>query len=233
MVNERFTFKEPVDYEICSVTSRHKISRSEKPQHVFFQESAHTTPPGRPGFVILADAAMVFEEMIIPENPMGLITFGAGLPQISQDGLELKLVFRESQSETEHEVLQHSLPAFDPANQWFEEVLDLQPLTGLAGRFEIQCLPGPDNDPAADWLAIYEFVISPAVEFNLNRARAFQMIRERNEIAHFSNVYSHSLYQDQSGGNSWFKVPARFLYLVRKGVSKTRRRWASISNSHK
>lgn len=229
MTRDSFTFKEPVSFEI----NVPKSVAAEKQKYVFFQESVHTSPPGRPGFIILAGASMVFEEISIPNEPSALVTYGAGLPEISSDGLEICLVFKENLSGTEHMVFKETLRSFDQSHQWFEEKIDLSNLTGKVGQFEIKCLPGVDNDPSADWLAIYEFVISPANKFNLNRARSFQIIRERNEIAHFSNVYNHSLYQDGQSGSLLSSFPGKLIYLCKRGFGRLKRVFAVRSKKIK
>ncbi|QDT93017.1 hypothetical protein [Gimesia algae] len=227
MTSEAFTFREPVSFDV-SLTGHHKSLKSaEKKKYVFFQESTHTSPSGRPGFVILAGASMNFEPITIQESTVGLITYGAGLQKISSDGLILSLIFIEDQTQETHLVFQDRILAFEQNDQWREHKYDLSALAGKSGHFEISCSPGPQNDPTADWLAVYEFVISPAAEFNLNRARSFQQIRERNELAHFSIVYSHSMYQDDEGATPLYKIPARFVSLMRRGIGKLSRKLAS------
>jgi len=206
MIRDSVTLKEPVKFKI-HVPENVDDNGIEREKYIFFQESNHTLPPGRPCFIVLAGSTMVFENVTIPDEPICLVTYGAGLPEISSDGLEISLVFKEALSGMEHLVFKGEVKCFDRSNQWFEEKIDIGGISGKVGEFQIECLPGADNDPSADWLAIYEFVISSADELNLNRARAFQILRERNEIAHFSNVYDHSLYQNgESEGRNYAVV---------------------------
>lgn len=220
MTCEAFTFREPVSFDVSLMGHQKSLSPAEKKKYVFFQESAHTNPPGRPGFVILANSSMNIGSLTIGESTLGLITYGVGLPQISPDGLELRLIFKEDQTDETHQIYQERILSFEQSDQWREHKFELSSLAGKTGHFEISCFPGPQNDPAADWLAVYEFVISPAAEFNVNRARAFQQIRERNELAHFSNVYSHSMYQDGEAAATFYTIPARFVSLMRRGIGK-------------
>ncbi|MCA8955182.1 MAG: class I SAM-dependent methyltransferase [Planctomycetes bacterium] len=158
------------------------------------QLAYHTRPAGRPSVVVLAGARAAFGPLEVLPDSRCLLTFGAGLPEISPDGLEVRLAFREA-GRAPVIVWQDALPAFDNERPWRKVVVDLSGQAGKRGDLLIYCDPGPRNESAADWLAVYELVVSPAAELTLNRARAFPALRAANEIAHFSQTYTHALYE--------------------------------------
>jgi ubiquinone/menaquinone biosynthesis C-methylase UbiE len=157
------------------------------PAWVFFQTSVHT-PVCRIALVLLAGSKAVFEPFRILGDERGLLTVGQALPGISRDGLVAKLYFRHNSGKTL--LASVSIPKECGAAPWTEVEFSLKPVAGSEGSIVIECDPGPDNDSTADWLAVYECVVSPPWQFRLNRARAFQAWRTRNELQHMSRVYT-------------------------------------------
>lgn len=170
---------------------------------VLWRESGHI-PSGRLGLVVLAGARVVFEPFHVTDSYAGIITVGAGLPEISSDGLDVVVKFRSisdsrfSSTVTEETLLYHHISCFDPDHPWVELEAPLNSIAGKYGQFILECDPGPLNDPRADHLAIYEFVISPREHMRLNRARAFMARRMRNESRYFTPVYEHAMYSSGS-----------------------------------
>ncbi len=140
----------------------------------------------------------MFPRIDVNERYGCLLTFGAGLPELSSDGLEISVEFREEGAETATPLFHERLTRLDAENPRLERTLDLAQLFGLRGQFVIGCDPGPDGDSSGDWLALYEFVVGPADELPLRRARAFAAFRERNELAVFSATYDHAMYNGSS-----------------------------------
>jgi SAM-dependent methyltransferase len=145
-----------------------------------------------------------------------LVTFGAGLPEVSQDGLEILIEFREEGSDSATQILHERILNLDTENPRLERTLDLSALAGRHGQFVIACDPGPDMDSRGDWLAFYELVIAPAEELPLRRARAFAAFREQNELAVFSTTYDHAMY---NGGSRRGSLRSRI-----RGMASTIRR---------
>lgn len=165
-------------------------------QWVTRQLISHAHPSGRPGLVLLAGARAVFLDMSIDGHYECLLTFGAGLPELSRDGLQISVSFREDGSGLTTELLRETVLSFNADSPWVERRLDLAPLAHRRGKFVIACDPVAERDGRSDRLALYEFVVSPAEELSLSRARAFAAFREKNEISVFSDTYDHPIYNE-------------------------------------
>lgn len=160
----------------------------------FFQESVHTMPKGRPGYIVMPGAKVFFHSFEVPATAVGVVTYGAGLPEISSDGLEVHISFIEADTKSEYELLRGVIREFNAAEPWFEKDLDLGFLQGRVGRIKIECLPGPDSIPDGDWLELYELVVSTEEEFCVNRARAFRQFKLKNELTVMSDAYAHTMF---------------------------------------
>jgi SAM-dependent methyltransferase len=155
---------------------------------------SYAHPFGCPCLVLLAGARVVFPVVSVDKPYKCLITFGAGLPEVSSDGLEISIQFREEGSHAVTQFFHERIMRLDAENPRLEKTFDLDVLAGRSGEFIIACDPGPDMDSRCDWLAVYEFVVAPSAELPLRRARAFAAFRERNELAVFSTTYDHAVY---------------------------------------
>ena len=162
----------------------------------FFQEATHTIPAGRPSYVLLCGARVIFEPFQVPESPKSCIIFGAGCAEMSSDGFELTVSFRECGEQQDRVFLEDDQREFIPTAPWRERELVLDQHVGKVGQLVVECFPGPENEPAGDWLALYELVVSSKSEFNLQRARAFMAFKEKNEIAIFTDTYTHKMYNE-------------------------------------
>ncbi len=177
-----------------SEETRFQIRKSERypenppgaPAWVFFAPSVHT-PVTRMGLVLLAGAQAVFEEMQVTGDEVGLFTVGQALPQISADGLVARLFFRHNSFDTL--LASVTLPRDCGDAPWTEAKFSMRSVTGQKGCLVVECDPGPNGDSTADWLAVYECVVSAPAELKLNRARAFTAWRTRNELLHMGRVY--------------------------------------------
>ena len=158
---------------------------------------AHAHPAGRPSITILPGARVIFPSMFIDGDYECLVTFGAALPGVSRDGLEMSLEFREVGLVRTTELLRYRLLYFNSDHPYVERKVDLTPLINKRGQFIIACGPSAEMDGQLCSLALYEFVVSPAEELTLNRARAFAAFREKNEIALFSTTYKHPIYNQR------------------------------------
>ncbi len=157
------------------------------PGWVFFQESVHT-PRTRIALVILAGAKAIFEPISIAGDERGLLTIGQALPAISDDGLVAKLVFRGESGDIP--LASVSLPRALMGAPWLEVEFSLKNVAGRTGSLVLECDPGPRRDSTADWLAVYECVVSPSATFRRDRARAFQAWRTKNELLHMGRTYT-------------------------------------------
>ena len=184
--------------------------RRPREQHAFNwvtrQQLGFAHPFGCPCLVVLAGARVVFPRINVSERYGCLLNFGAGLPELSPDGLEISVEFREEGAADATPLFHDRLMRLDAENPRLERTLDLAPLAGRRGQFVIACDPGPEGDSRGDWLALYEFVVGPADELPLRRARAFAAFRERNELAVFSATYDHAMY---NGGSRAMGIRSR------------------------
>jgi SAM-dependent methyltransferase len=133
--------------------------------------------------------------------------FGAALPEISPDGLELTVRFEEVELMREH------LQRFEADRQWIEVEVDLRDLVGRRGRLSVECSNGPDGNPCGDWLALYELVVAREEEMPVERARAFRSWREKNRVEVKPVPY---VTENSNGLLGWFR-PKRSLSLSPPG----------------
>lgn len=158
------------------------------PEVLRWQAPAHALCV-RPALILLAGECLILAAP--PEGAWAHLTFCAGLPEISADGLELELA-RESASGREP-LLRVALPR--GRERFLHEIaLALPP---GEGRLVLSCLPGPQGDPCADWLALRECAIGPREDLPRLRARAFRTLRAENERAHFAAAYAHPMYVER------------------------------------
>ncbi len=184
-------------------------------------ETVHTTP-SRLGLVLLAGNESVFPNVKVGENYRLFICFGSGLPEISKDGLGVIIKFLEINKEP-RAIWSYHLPSATVGATFLELEIDIGFLCNCVGRFSVECNPGPESDPRADWLAVYELVGCHSKRVSLMRARAFQDIRIKNELAHFEHVYSHDMYKSDTKPEIALPKlnPYNFAHeLMRKGVAK-------------
>src|SRR5262249_47902053 len=140
-----------------------------------------------------------------------------GLPEVSSDGLEISIQFREEGGDAVTQLFHDRIMRLDAENPRLEKTLDLDAFAGRSGEFIIACDPGPEMDSRCDWLAVYEFVVAPSAELHLRRARAFAAFRERNELAVFSTTYDHAMYN--GGGKPGVRSRVRgFVSAIRKTI---------------
>lgn len=180
------------------------------------QLTCHTHPPGRPCIILLEGARVVFSAIQVGERYECLLTFGAGRPEVSRDGFEIYVEFREDGTVQTTKLLRETIQCYDPDNPWVERRLDLAPLVNKRGEFIVACDPGVEMNCRGDLLALYEFVVSPAKELTLNRARAFATLREKNELTVFSNVYRHAIYNKGIHIPSWALLDIKMKTLLYK-----------------
>ena len=175
-----------------TVETRHWARQADPAAHpqAFWQTNAHTSP-ARLGLAILAGSQVVFEPRKIELDETGLVNIGAALPTISSDGLEISIRFRPAGGEgDEIRLARKHVESYDDSTPWEEIEIDLDACRGMFGSLIVECAPGPQGDPCADWAALYELVLSPPEKRTLLRARSLREWRAKNEIEHFSSWHS-------------------------------------------
>ena len=155
------------------------------------------------GLVLLAGAQAVFEEMHVAGDEVGVLTVGQAIPQVSNDGLVARLFFRHGGMDTF--LASISVPRDCGDAAWATEKFSMRAVAGQRGCLVVECDPGPDNDSTADWLAVYECVVSPSAQLRLNRARAFRAWRTQNELEHMGRVYMEDDFYSGEGPQSVYQ----------------------------
>jgi SAM-dependent methyltransferase len=158
----------------------------------------HAAVP-RMGLVIPPATRVVFAPAAAPAGEAaGLLIFGAAGNELPAGGLRLTVRFRPSpdgpRTHGEIELFSERIDAADPRNPWLERSFRTAALPGGLGSLVVECQPA---SPAAHGgaLALYELVVSEEASLDLERARTFKALRQRNEKANFDAYYKHIAFQ--------------------------------------
>ncbi len=172
--------------------------------------------------VIAGEEVRIIARLAVSNDDRIFVRFAAGLPNISDDGLTLELVFFPTPTGTsEIPIASFYLEGGEQGPYWREAELGITHLSGREGNVGIRCLPGPLNDPRGDWLAISDLCIAREDRMALTKARSFQGLRSRNEIEHFSHVYRHSMYTQNQRSQAE----------MAKGIVRPLRKWRTLDES--
>src|SRR5690349_2184646 len=106
-----FVLSEDTPFEQCA--EQWALTAQQEP--AFWLTPVHTQLP-RMGLVIRAGCAATFHFQANSGRCALLLTFGAGLPKISADGLDMTLRIAEGGSS--RVLMRHHVPAFDPEEPW-------------------------------------------------------------------------------------------------------------------
>ena len=177
---------EEIEFETASAEWATTVSQ----EPAFWLLAAHTPLP-RKGLIIRAGCSTAFPVTGAAGRYSGLLTFGAGLPDISADGLDVIITLKDAGGT--RELLRRHLSRSEARSPWHEVRFEVQ-FSGGPGCVIVECHPGPNGDSTADWLAVYELVIADAAEFTLQRARAFHAFRSSNELSVCNHTYSQPMY---------------------------------------
>jgi SAM-dependent methyltransferase len=151
----------------------------------------------RRSLILRAGDELIFtNELKIDKNYVLYVCYSAGLPDISVDGLICEIVVGLNGDEPSA-IISVPIVGGKQNGDWRVLELDLGWLAGNAIRAGVRCLPGYQNDPSADWLAISQFCIARKDKVGLMLARSCAELRIKNEIDHFSNVYKHEMYASE------------------------------------
>jgi SAM-dependent methyltransferase len=147
----------------------------------------------RPGFILLAGETGRTPLIRLGPDTTVSMEYAAAVRTISDDGLTVTLAIEHSgRSE---EIL--TAPVTNQGKGVREFRASLGHLAGVDARLSITVGAGPLQDSSSDWLALLSFVVAPAEQVSLQRARAFRRTRYENEMAHFASVYDNALYDER------------------------------------
>jgi SAM-dependent methyltransferase len=157
----------------------------------------------RVGLVIPPAARVVFASAAAPEGEAaGLLVFGPAGTALPAGGLSLRVRFRPTSvgadSERGVELFSERIEAADPKNLWLERRFPVPPLPGGRGSLVVECETPSAGVADGAALALYELVVSDAASLDLERARTFNALRQRNEKANFDAYYKHVVFQQDS-----------------------------------
>ncbi|QSI75585.1 class I SAM-dependent methyltransferase [Niveibacterium microcysteis] len=172
-------------YDVASPPGHPEICR--------WQAAPHTGAV-KPALMLLAGEQLSLGLAPGVERVVCQLRYSAGLPEISVDGLEAELML-SLPGDRECALVRVPVLRGDESRIGCLSI-DLPPAPDGA-RLSLRCLPGPLNDPAADWLAVHELIVAPPELQGLARARSFGGLRAANERAHFATAYRHPMYQDR------------------------------------
>jgi SAM-dependent methyltransferase len=164
----------------------------------------------RPAFVLLAGECATFSDPVDIQPGTRLnLRFAAAHEAISADGADLAVELLVGAQGCEQRVAQLDVPAGAAGLQPRMATLDLSPWAGTKSQVRIRCGAGAAGDPTGDWVAIIDLALGSEERLPALRAKAFREERTRNEIAHFSDVYSHAMYQSADTAQRDVTVPIR------------------------
>ncbi|WP_168170357.1 class I SAM-dependent methyltransferase [Rhodanobacter sp. C03] len=153
-------------------------------------------PQRERGLVMQAGECLQLPALTAPREPILWMRCLRGVPQISDDGLDVEVWCACDGGEAQR-LLSHRLDNTQTAASLRELSIDLPVPLGCQLRIEVRCGAGPLGQPSADWLGLLGLVVCARDEFDLLRARTHHAWRLQNEIAHFSQVYSNDFYSDR------------------------------------
>jgi SAM-dependent methyltransferase len=149
---------------------------------------------GRYSLILTAGERLRSSQLNVFADSMLFLRFSAALPSISMDGLTCSVIFLEDETQADFQIGAFHVCGRNPPPEWRTVDLDLAWLAGKRGRLLIECGPGAQNDPTADWLAIADLCVAREGERKALLARTHHSMRMKNEIAHFSSVYRSEFY---------------------------------------
>ena len=149
---------------------------------------------GRYSLILTAGERLRSSQLNVFADSMLFLRFSAALPSISRDGLTCSVIFLEDETQADFQIGAFHVCGRNPPQEWRTVDLDLAWLAGKRGRLLIECGPGAQSDPTADWLAIADLCVAREGERKALLARTHHSMRMKNEIAHFSSVYRSEFY---------------------------------------
>ncbi|WP_434560897.1 class I SAM-dependent methyltransferase [Pseudomonas sp. R1-6] len=160
---------------------------------------------GRYSLILTAGERLRSSTLRVSSDSRLYVRFSAALPSISLDGLTCAFVFLDDGAQAECPLGMFHFGGGPTPSECRTVTLDLAWLAGKRGRLLIECGPGAQNDPTADWLAISDLCIAREGEMKALLAKTHHSMRMKNEIAHFSSVYRNEFYskvQEQQRANA-------------------------------
>lgn len=182
------------DSIILDESNRFKIKSTFWPNVLTEWEDIPHCNERRKSIILRAGDELIFNDAIKIDNGYSLmLRYSAALPSISADGLICEIFFSLNGLKL-CTLLSIPISGGGQNGDWRVVEMDLSWLAGNTIHVGLRCLPGPQNDSSADWLAISQLCITRKDQIELMLARTFVDLRIKNEVEHFSTVYKHEMY---------------------------------------
>jgi SAM-dependent methyltransferase len=163
-------------------------------EHRWF-ELGHVADRER-ALVLLPGEALTTAPIRCPPEPVLWCRCLRALPEVSSDGLDLRIELLLADG-TVRSVVDACIDNATPAGGLWEGTLALPAQPGEQLRVRVACGPGPEHLPDADWLALCGLVVCTRGELTRLRARSQHAWRLGNELAQFAGVYRGDFYADR------------------------------------
>jgi len=168
-------------------------SKPDTPNHPRWLFPTHLQD-ARYSLVLIAGERIITKCFKILHDSQLFFRISTAIPEISPDGLTCSLYFFDLSKK--RKIGEFTIPGGGILKEWMVIELNLAWLAESFGRLIVECGPGPQNDPAADWLAISDLCVARENEIKAHLARTHHYLRIENEIAHFSATYREEMYSD-------------------------------------
>jgi SAM-dependent methyltransferase len=179
---DAFALEPGATYEVVSPPGHPSIERWQPPAHLGRL---------RPALVLLAGEELMLPPLRITPLTRLRLVFAPALPDISTDGLEIDITM--DSDGVGFSVFRAGLRSADAQSAPRTVSLSL-PEQASPSSLRIRCLPGPNGDPCADWLALIEVTVGQEDTLDLLAARTFRQLRIDYERQHFAHAYRHPMY---------------------------------------
>lgn len=174
--NISFTLSEKTPF---TVKNSNIIKNILKQKTVAWRHLHHVTPV-QFALVVQCFNKVTFEPITIGSGHYLTLKFGAGLKQISDDGLDIRVSFVSATTKDAQEIFFGHLENTVTTSSWQDASISLAFLAGQTGSIQIFCGPGPRKNPNADWLAILELHVCSLEQVTLSRARMHNELHTKN-----------------------------------------------------
>jgi SAM-dependent methyltransferase len=153
-------------------------------------------PQRERGLMIRAGECLHLPPLTVPSEPILWMRCLRAIPRVSDDGLDVEVWWGCDGGEKQLLMTQR-LDNAQTSASLRELTIELPLPVGRLLQMEVRCGVGSLRHGAEDWLGLLGLVICARGEFDLLRARTHHAWRLKNEIAHFSQVYSGDFYRDR------------------------------------
>ena len=152
------------------------------------------------------------QAFLVEHDTRVFLRFTSALPSVHSGGLVCELSVRQKGHTNWTKVADMVLQEGAQTADWRVVEIDLSWLAEESISLSLRCLSGEGHEPTSDWIAISDLCVAREDELPLIMAKSFHKLRTKNEMAHFSAAYRHTIYMDvQNAQSKAAKGDARFV----------------------